>query len=702
MLKMNDWLDAPAGKHGFVRSVKDKLLFEDGRPVKFWGANISGKNVFTTAEKADFWAKILATYGVNGVRLHKFTQAGLRENISTQLKDEKYERLDYFCARLKEKGIYYGWSPIYGHKPKIGDRAKLMAYKEITAANLNNHLSYSTIGLVNFAEDLQNLHIELIVNLLNHKNTHTGLRYADDPALLFVELQNEDNIFFATTAAMIEKCPTYKNLLTEKFTIWLKKKYGDQKTLKKAWGNRAFAWGKEVKNINWNLDKKNITPVVNHGIYDYEYKKAHRNNQPLPRFLSDMAIFLFGEQTKYYNKCVEAIRKTGYKGLIITSNWQAGSGVSHYLNLLADDKTGIIDRHNYFGGGTGHTLAAGKFNNQAMVSDPGSGLLSAGMQQVLNRPFSCSEWMSIIPNEWTAEAGPVIAVYGLGLQGWDMSFSFDSQTPFFTPTIHIPNAFWPSVYNVMTPTQLGLYPALARMVYRNDVQEGRIVSNRYVCPGELVKGNVGFYENMLQDGDIKNFEGFIPPQTLAAGRVAVKFTDASKKTPQPDLAGLWDKPNRRIISNTKQLEWNYAGKGYFTVNTPGTKGVVGFAKGIKINLDYLSIIMETPFAIVLLTSPEKNKSIEESKRILATTIARAKNSCMTYNPEKTELLEVGNAPILLEPVVTKLSFDKFKLVSVIVLDHAGKLTDIRVPVENNAVLLDGTKYKTLYYLIELE
>ncbi len=109
------------------------------------------------------------------------------------------------------------------------------------------------------------------------------------------------------------------------------------------------------------------------------------------------------------------------------SCWQAGDNLSHYYNLYADYQAGIVDRHNYFGGGAGgNDIKPGKISrkNTAMVSHPGSGLLGTGMQMVKDAPFSMSEWMSELPNEWTAEASPIIGIYGLGLQGWDASFAY--------------------------------------------------------------------------------------------------------------------------------------------------------------------------------------------------------------------------------------------------------------------------------------
>ena len=36
-VNMSDWLDKPAGKHGFLQINGKDFVFEDGTPVKFWG-----------------------------------------------------------------------------------------------------------------------------------------------------------------------------------------------------------------------------------------------------------------------------------------------------------------------------------------------------------------------------------------------------------------------------------------------------------------------------------------------------------------------------------------------------------------------------------------------------------------------------------------------------------------------------------------
>jgi len=135
VIDMTDWLDAPAGNHGFLKMKGDNLVFEDGTPIKFWGVNINSKNPYSEPNKVDKWVKQLSKYGVNAVRFHKFTSHAYKEGFSTKLSEEKYENFDYFNAELRKKGIYYGWSHIYGHRVKPADKERLLAYNEI--ANLS-------------------------------------------------------------------------------------------------------------------------------------------------------------------------------------------------------------------------------------------------------------------------------------------------------------------------------------------------------------------------------------------------------------------------------------------------------------------------------------------------------------------------------------------------------------------------------------
>jgi len=691
LIDLSHWLDAPAGKHGFVEMNNDDFRFADGTPVKFWGVNICSRLPYAENERADRWAKYLAKYGVNAVRFHKFTRPAIKGPTSTQLDSTLLARMDYFHAALRQKGIYYGWSPIYGHQPQPGDSARLLAYQEVAQIKVPwSHLNGATSGLVNFAEDLQDLHIELMLNMLNHYNPFTGLRYADDSALCFIELQNEDNIFWSAIEKSLEQTPTYRTLLCKLFSDWLRRKYRTQTALRKAWGDSAFKAGE-------SLELSNIYPDPNHGLFDWEYQQTQKTGQTLPRHLLDKARFLYETQVKFYERFVKAIRETGYGGPIVASCWQAGGNILHFYNLHADFLSGPIDRHNYFGGGTGHQLTPGKVNSIPMLSQPGSGLLSSGMQVVAGRPFAFSEWMSLLPNEWTAEAAPIIAVYGMCLQGWDASYAFASNIPHLSTTVESPHH---GVYNVDSPLQIGLYPVLARMLYRGDVREADVITYRNIHLPALIDGKLGFTETVVQEHDVKSFRGDVPSEILAVGRIPVRFTPKLFPTELPQVEPFWDRAQKIIRSSTGQLLWNYVDKGYFTINTPGTQGMVGFAGGTEIKLQDLTIQLKTPFTVLLVTSLERDRPIATAKNLLLVAVSRAQNKGMQYNADRTQLLEVGTSPLLLEPVQAMLSLKRADTATLHVLDHAGRRSGRKINVTDRSLELAGEVYKTIYYELE--
>ena len=690
-IDMSDWLEKPAGRRGFLNYNGKDFVFEDGSLIKFWGVNIAGNRPFSESQDAKEWTRVLAKFGFNSVRFHKFTWEATDGVNSTNLTPEKWKNFDFFCKSLRDAGIYYSWSHIYGHRVLSGDSARVLAYTEIKNTNFPwRHLNGSTASLVNFADDLQELNIELTINMLNHVNPHTGKKYAEDPALAFIELQNEDNIFWGAIEETLKQTPTYRTLLCKKFSTWLKEKYKTERSLLEAWKNKGLDQGE-------SLEKENIYPHPNHSLFTHEYEQALKENRDVPKYIADRAAFLYEEQVKFYKKFIKAVRETGYRGAIIGSCWQAGSGITHFYNLHADYLSGPIDRHNYFGGGSGHALTPGKFDNTSMLSKPGSGLLSTGLQQVVDRPFQISEWMSLIPTEWVAESAPIIACYGLGLQGWDASYAFAMDDFRYTKTIQRGQG----IYNVTSPTQLALYPALSSMIYRGDLQEGDIIANRNVNLRDLAQGKLQIAEKTSQQYDLKAFESEVPLEALAIGRVTVSF-DGDSLNSHRDLSKYWDKQKKHITSSTRQLEWDYADLGYFTINTAGTKGVVGFAKGKDFNLGNWSIKTDNQFAVILITSLQKEKVLDNTRNVLITTLARAQNTGMVYNKERNVLVDVGTAPILLEPVKVEIQVPKKRKAHVYVLDHNGRRTGKTITPKENKILIDGTKEHAIYYELEFE
>ncbi|MCU0448599.1 MAG: hypothetical protein MUC97_01985 [Bernardetiaceae bacterium] len=687
------WLPRPAGQHGFAQMQADRIVFENGTPVKFWGVNIGDRACYPPAARADSLVNYWAKYGINAVRFHKMTWHQRQGDSSTVMNQFFWERFDYFQTQLRQRGIYYGWSHIYGHRVAPADSSRLLAYSEVR--NLKYpwaHLNGTTSSLVNFAPDLQELSIELTVNMLNHRNQATGLRYADDPALAFVELQNEDNIFWSAIGESLKQAPTYRRLLGRQFAAWLARRYPNDAALRAAWGAEHLPAGE-------GLAAGEVSPAPNHGLFGWEYETALKENRPMRRHILDKIAFLYQTQAEFYARFAKAIRATGYRGLIVGSCWQAGSGPSHFFNLHADYQVGIIDRHNYYGGGGGHTLKPGRFQSAPMLAQPGSGLLSTSLQQVADRPFAFSEWMSLIPNEYTAEAPPLMALYGMGLQGWDASFHFSANWPGFTPGLALPGG---NIYNADSPSQIGLYPALARLVYRGEITEGATLATRRVNLDSLAQGRVGFTERVVQGYDVKSIEGEVSPRTLAAGRNVVAFGNQAGSEQSPQLTTLIDETAKIIRSNTGQLAWHYGERPYVTANTPFTKAVVGFAQGRPQAFAEVELELATPFAVVLVTATDQAAPLATARQWLVTVLARSQNTGMAFNPARDTLLAVGRPPLLLEPVDLALKFNRPGRPRITVLDHDGLPTPRQVPVRNGRARLQGQRDQALYYLVEFD
>src|SRR5207249_3729901 len=62
--------EKPAGKRGFLKTQKDKLVFEDGAVARFWGTNLTAYTLFgTSKEGVKQQARRLSELGFNLVRL---------------------------------------------------------------------------------------------------------------------------------------------------------------------------------------------------------------------------------------------------------------------------------------------------------------------------------------------------------------------------------------------------------------------------------------------------------------------------------------------------------------------------------------------------------------------------------------------------------------------------------------------------------
>jgi hypothetical protein len=692
---MQEWLDIPAGRYGRISRQDDKLIY-NGKPIKLWGLNLCYSACAPDKNLADRRAGFYPKYGINSVRLHKYADgsgwAGIQSADSfAEFEPEALDRMDYQVAKFKQAGIFVELSAHFGTvKAGPADMQYVPYIEEFGSFDKRNNRIACPHSAFFYSPELQNLHIRQTVNLLKHRNPYTGLTYAEDPVIYAIEIINEQSILFYTSMAPLQKSPTLRRLVAGQFSDWLKTKYGSKDGLLQAWGQKALdGFQNDGFAAGENLDERNILPLGNPWYWDpgqLNGSQTYRRQR-----LLDTLEFLSLLQQKAYDRYVQAVRKAGYTGEIIGSNWQAGRALSHYANLYTDYLVGMIDRHNYFGGANKNQII-----NASMLSVPGSGMLSAGMQQVIDRPFMLSEWIHVFPNEWGAEGVAIIAAYGMGLQGWDVSYMFQNRD-----NGGFSDRIGQDQWDAMAPQVLCLFPAVARQIFRADVKESEVTVRRNVHVPSLFKGKIGFDDKTIQQYDVKAFDSDkVPAQTLAVARSVVEFTNEYQDTPEFDLSPY--EKDGWLISTSGQLQWKSGSSkldGCFTINTDGTKAVVGFSKDQTFEFGGVTIQPKNRFSAIYLTATEPDKDISSSQKILVVAIARARNTGMKLSESEDQILERGESPILLEPVGAKITLNRPGTPEVHLLDHDGLRTSQSIPVQDNTFEIDGYRDKTCYYLI---
>jgi len=681
---MDDWADAPAGAKGRIVRKGGDLLY-GGKLTKFWGLNNCFGSCCPEKDLADRRAKMYRKYGINTVRLHKYADgpgwAGIQSKDSAAEYDPAaLDRMDYYVAKLKDAGIFTLLSTQFGPvNPGPADVRDIPYVAEFGTFSRNNRIPMPHSSSY-YSPEIQDLHMRQTVNLLKHRNPYTGLTYAEDPCIIAFEILNEQSILFYTSMEPLKASETLRRATGKRFCDWLRTRYGTQEKLVEAWGKDAFDYftGMGFPPVGESLDKDNILPLGNPWFWDPEQLAGSQS--VVRQRLLDSLEFLYILQNEAYARWVAAARAAGYEGEILGSNWQAGQNSSHYYNLHSDYLIGLIDRHNYFGG----------YNS--MLSVPGSAMFSTGMQQVADRPFMLSEWIHVYPNEWAAEGPAIIGAYGLGLQDWDASYMFQNgDDGVFNSRLG---------GNVTVPQIMGLFPAVARQVRRQDVRASDVLAPRYVNIPSLREEKLGFRDSVTQEYDIKSFDSDkVPAHTMPVARTVIEFTDEYRDTPafDPEKA----RQGGAYVSTTGQLRWTpgeSAVDGHFTMDTAGTKAVVGFAEGETCRLGDVTITPRTHFAAIYVTAKEPDKDLAGSKSLLVVAIARARNTGMKWVGDR-RVISAGTEPILMEPVVADITLAGRGTPVVHVLDHDGHRTDRTVPVHNGAFTIDGSLYKTPYYEI---
>lgn len=354
-------LDAPAGKHGFVKVAGDRFVFEDGTPARFWGTNLCLSANFPSKIEAKLLADHIAFLGFNAVRLHHmdfgFEPEGIFRDTCPSCKDfqkkksgtlsrRQLDRLDHLIYQLKKRGIYVDLNLLVSRRFTLADGVK-------DADQLHRAAKPASL----FDEKLVKLQKEFAHTLLTHTNRYTRLRYNNDPAIALIEITNENT---ASISEKISLPDSYKEDLG-------KLKKGALKDARALYLHLEKNYIDEMARF-LKIDCKASAPVT--GIAGH--------TEPWTRQASENADFI---DTHVYWDHPRFPRQ----------RW---------------DKSDFTIR------------------NTSMLSSGGLGIIGQiKSRQPQDKPFTITEWNHCYPNEYAYETPLLVASESLA-RGWDAVFQF--------------------------------------------------------------------------------------------------------------------------------------------------------------------------------------------------------------------------------------------------------------------------------------
>jgi hypothetical protein len=578
--------ERPAGKHGFLRTAKDKLVFEDGTPVRFWGTNLASNALFgTTRENVKLQAHRLSELGFNLVRIHQHDAPfavpnifGDRTALDTQnLSLTMLERLDWWIKCLEDEGIYV-WLDLEDYRQfKFADQ--IDGFSEISKGKSTADLmGYSYVN-----SSIDRAMQRFNETYLNHRNAFNGLAYKDDPAIVALLLTNENDVtfHFGNLLLPVQKVPLHSALYMAQAEAFARK-FGLEKD--KTW-------------------------------HSWEYG-------PSKLFLNDL-------EHRFDADMIEDLRKIGVKVPIATTSSWGDDPLSSLPALTSGD---IIDVHSY--GGV-----------DELEKDPSSApnfIDWIAAAHVVDRPLTVTEWnVSPFPTP-DRHTTPLIVASSGSAQGWDalMQLAYSIQP--------LNDQGSPSNWQAFNdPGLMATLPAAALLYRRGDVQEARTTYVFVPTPEQLFSHLISPKSSVaLRTAAEKGKLIIAMPPTRELPWLEKSEIPAGAKIITDPNQSLIDIGVTNAVSDTGELGRDWT-QGTYTIDTPRSQAAMGWIGGKQINLRDVSIAVTTRNATVAVQSLD-NTNISGARSILISLGARSVPESGNRMPFRSEPV-VGRVTIRARP-----------------------------------------------------
>jgi hypothetical protein len=669
-----------AGDDGFIRVRGSELVFEkSGAEVRFWGINVGRDALFLPRSGMRRLARHFAKFGVNLVRV----QAGtFQDEKFRETRADLLDRLHLLASELRAQGIYLGVSlyfPVLLH-PNAQD-------------GFAGYTGQSPFALQYFNQEFQALERTWWQHLLSAVNPYTGVSFAHDPGLAYVELVNEDSTLFWTFRPYETIPAAQMEILERKFHGWVTAKYGSFAQALEVWDASA------VRGDDAASGRAGLL-----GLWEIA-------NRPKAR-ARDTAEFLTRLMRDHYQALQGFLKQDlGYQGLTVCSNWHtADERVLGPLDNWANSACDIMDRHAYMGGphqgdAASYAVRSGQtFDDRSVLR----GAEAAGKWAVLpafieprynGKPAFVSELGWPTPNRFRGEGPLLVSAYGRST-GLDAPMWYASANP-----------FWPGVlakFEAKDPASLGQFPAAALAFRRGLIAESAPLAAVHLSEADLwsLKGAPVTPETGL-DGtraaDVRGVFGKaasgIEPLALLVAPIDVGLglNAPSQAASSLDLASYIDPLRRTIRSRSGELRWNFE-LGQVTIQAAAINAVIGFLGEHPVELPQAWFQLGNDYASVALVALD-GQPLGTSQQILLQVMTEVTNTGWSAPGKGVRpIADVGHAPLLVRNVAGSVGLTRpdASALRVTALDANGQATQRFAGNAEHITLLPNV----LYYLIE--